>query len=1164
MRIIFFQLPPLGKHTACQRSFTNYLSKEITLNQLWDVSRKYFDLSDEKVKHFILSCMMLKKDIEVYCDDVILTKDVKDIISDTGHLYSVGITEDSLWTLLTGYTRKESTIGNSAFELLLEIAKAGEKGINTMDLAQMTGQDPRSVTGRIKKINHLLASSQLIYKGHVVKLLKLKKFSHDAGDTNPYINIRDHLATIVDVVKRSKNGIRQIIDLKRELKFDKEKRLSKAFIAAIAWLDEKGYLQKVLVVSPKNPAIKIRCVKYVKDIPDSKGSPTFEYDSNSADEDSILDNKGSLEDEDSVEGLDNFNATDLLQDQGLVMEDKENVRKNKVLLNRFYPLQNQAYDIADKSGIKGISTMDVVNRITGKEFQRAFTKSSEYYLESLDKQKGNTGDHRLFRIYDFEGKKKFFRLFTAQNFQRLTNAEDKISVAKGFDEPGKSHSDLKTLNEDNFVALNNTIRFTRDSDGRDIFFWHGDLKIPPDSKKTPNNKRKRQAKTTTGASVARNNVLTPKRIKVEQRVDTTQELKGIGESPGPSKGGVAKGRVVNFGGFSAGSLRSLQRQRAILKVMDAVGGVAYLREQFYESVSKYMSSATTLDKKTVRGDVDLMVENKKLGARTEPVSGRKIIFLPSIGEDAIQSYILREKDSKKATFTDVIHDTDIYFFDQTEKNRFHRGKKSVERIRKFQNRQKNAKSKALEGPDSKKGMLVSVSDGKPKNKDKKSSAKKTQLVIEADKGTKTIYHAGTKEGVHALVRAVVITKSIRNEIMWNEITKLFPNNSLDNLKKKWTARRVRMGYSGWRAYVDKWKKMLVLAIKGESISLKDVEELDLPKLLEIWTSFDEKEVKRSLYLYKSHKENKKRFTLIRDDTLVHCNNDLAMSSMIQREISSLKKTYSIRVAEFAKDLSNAQSNDYIRTVIRSILIDNSSTARNEIEALKNVGKESIDNVIMDMAKEKQIYLHGSRLECTNTLPEILESKGNCKDFEIASEYRNKVNELLEAGNGIVINQEPSDISSWILIDLISNELLNVDIIPMMRNVRPLTYTSRRFEVRTLTPPLILYAKSRAKLSRSKKATVKIPLGKPFSRLWVDGSGAIRPKIWKQVITMVVNEVKFHPGITLSMLQLRCREVLSLHEISEICTWLLERQVLMNMDFGGFSVDHSWYSIFESR
>lgn len=200
---------------------------------------------------------MMKKDIEVYCDNVMVTKNAKDIISDTDQLYSVGITEDSLWTLLTGYTKKESTIGNSAFELLLEVAKAGEKGINTMDLAQVTGQDPRSVTGRIKKINHLLTSSQLIYKGHVVKLLKLKKFNHDGGDDNPYINIRDHLATIVEVVKRSKNGIRQIIDLKRELKFDKEKRLSKAsFHCCDCMVGRKRVFKKSACGVPKESCYK--------------------------------------------------------------------------------------------------------------------------------------------------------------------------------------------------------------------------------------------------------------------------------------------------------------------------------------------------------------------------------------------------------------------------------------------------------------------------------------------------------------------------------------------------------------------------------------------------------------------------------------------------------------------------------------------------------------------------------------------------------------------------------------------------------------------------------------------------------------------------------------------------------------------------------------------
>ena len=110
--------------------------------------------------------------------------------------------------------------------------------------------------------------------------------------------------------------------------------------------------------------------------------------------------------------------------------------------------------------------------------------------------------------------------------------------------------------------------------------------------------------------------------------------------------------------------------------------------------------------------------------------------------------------------------------------------------------------------------------------------------------------------------------------------------------------------------------------------------------------------------------------------------------------------------------------------------------------------------------------------------------------------------------------------------------------------------------------MIIYAKSQRKWNTPKNSAVKIPLGKPFSRLWVDGSGSIRSNIWKQVVTMVVNEVKFHPGITLSRLQFRCHEVLSLHEISEICRWLLERQVLMNTDFNGFWVNHNWYSIFE--
>lgn len=60
------------------------------------------------------------------------------------------ISEDRLYMFLTGYRKKECLVGGLAFDLLVEIAKTKEKGINTMDLAQVTSQDPRSITGRIK------------------------------------------------------------------------------------------------------------------------------------------------------------------------------------------------------------------------------------------------------------------------------------------------------------------------------------------------------------------------------------------------------------------------------------------------------------------------------------------------------------------------------------------------------------------------------------------------------------------------------------------------------------------------------------------------------------------------------------------------------------------------------------------------------------------------------------------------------------------------------------------------------------------------------------------------------------------------------------------------------------------------------------------------------
>lgn len=1078
--------------------------------------------------------------------------------------YTLKISEDTLWTILTGYRKKEANIGGFAFELLLEIAKARDKGINTKDLALATSQDPRSITGRVKKISHLICSVQMIYKGHVVKLLKLKRYLESDNAVKPYVNLRDYLGQIVDVVKKSKNGVRQIIDLKRELKFDSEKRLSKAFIAAIAWLDEKEYLKKVLLVSPTNPSVKIRCVKYLRDyVQEDKSTNDFDYESEPGD-DPLDDDKLGLEEEDAYEGLDSSNATNILQEEGLLVQDEKSTEKDEILMNRFYPIQNQTYDMTEEAGLQGISTMEVIKRLTGKDYKRAFTKSSEYYVESVGKPKSNVDEYCIVRVYDFEGRKKFYRFFTEENFKTLTGVSQE-PVSGRFEPIEKHTQSLAELNESNFIPLSSSLRFI-DNGGRESFFWNGEIKSPVNAS-LRGRKRKQEDVAAIQKAISVNN----KRRSIKQK----EKLPFL-SSPGPGVAGrdIAdspstandndggnKSRVLEIGGFSAGSLRSLWRQRAILEVVKKAGGVTYLREQFFEDVSHYMGSNTLLDKKTVRGDVNLMLQNDKLRMEDEPHTGKRIVYLPEVDPNAISSYIIKDKDNKKAYFKDVIHNTDIYFFDQTEKHRFHRGVKSAERVRNYQNRSKPKKGSQGKAWKEKTEDALSLQRQYKLSRDlaavgEKGLPKKNE---KTERGKKALFQVGNKLGVRALIMAVVITKSIKNEILWDEITRLFPSNSLSNLKKQWTAQRIKMGHVGWRAYVDKWRKILVSATREESITLEDVERLDLPKLIDLWITSDADEDQRPILLYRDYVENKKRYTLIRDEKNVGLKSGLAMSSMIQRETSSLKKIFVYDDCKISsKQLPSWGTEGDVRAVIRSILYDNPDTSREKIEILSMIPKELVDKVIMDMAKEKHLYLQGSRLEATDTIKEFLQARGNYKMFEQCEIYRNKLEEMFHAGNGVIISEEIPDIASWIFIDLIAHSKVNLDIIPTVDGSQKLSYVTRRLGIRGLTPPLIMSAKRSTKLT--KETQVPLPMGEPNSKLWVDGMGCLRQDVWKCLLSMITNEILYNPGITIDKLEQNCSFVLSKRELSDICAWLLEKDLASETPFEGLQAGHEWYTL----
>lgn len=1158
-----------------------YNKGSIQINKIWDI----FNISHETMQKFVLQCCLANEDVMlIQTGKPVPNKnefDLQLLLNDTEGEYSLQLQEDRLWIILTGYNKKESKVGNYAFDLLLEIAHAKEKGINTMELAKATKQDPRSITGRLKTIEYLFQSVQLIYKGHVVKKLTLTKFASQNDDNNTntptsdgshYVSMRQHLETIVNIVKNSKNGVRQINDLRREMKFDKQKRASKSFLAAVNWLAVRGYLRIVLVIPPNNPDVKVRCVQYQRDYVNKNDG---DFDDESSSDDNEEDTAGPEDDEEEVyEGIEKANGNSVLTDQGVITEEKNNaksvIEKNEMLMNRFYPVQNQTYALSEKTGERGLSTIDAMKLICGKDFQRSYAKSSEYFLSIAGKRNNYTSGLKLFKIYDFEGKKKFYRTFTEENFNKCFDNEvrDDIGVFKALP---KQTTSLATLDKKNYSAMNPTVRFGIDKDGKEVFFWHGEdpeeldfVKEKKVSRKTgsrDNSKRKQD-------NVFSEEQHTIKKFKTNETngaVNSTDldEKEYVTLSEPISTKSSATKSIISVNGFHANSLASLKRQKNVLTLLKKYGGFAFIRENFFDELSKMLGSTTTIDKKTLDNDISFLCKNNKVVLKSDKVLKKKYIYLPELDEDTVENFLTEDKDTKKDDLLDVIPHNDLYFFDAEEEKKFNNESKALQRLRKFK---ENAAAKSATTSTKPKRKRK---PREPKTKTVKDSSTKKLIKIKTIKPDSNYNISGNdsipklsfllkKETLPVLIKAVVITKSITKEIQWSAVSRLFPKNSLGNLKKKWATRRIRMGNSGLKLLVQKWRSILVEGIKKETVTMEDVEQLHLSTLLKLWLDHEDDGDVNSVKLYQTYEDNKNKYILAADPQQNSARMSNVLSSMIQRETFLLKETYTVTNSfSNTNKYEKSDAENKIRSVVRSILIDKPSADANEIQALKDISQELVEKTLVEMAREKQIYLKGSRLELNATVGEFFENNENVDLFKKAAAYSVKLEGLLQSGNGVIISDEPQDISTIGLIDVIERKLVDVYEVPMEKQDYRFYYTSRKFEIDTLTPPLILTVKDKTKRFYANPKSEHIPLDTPYSRLWVNAQGGLRESVWKKCICFIVYTIIFRPGITIGRLLDYCNQILSFSELSTICHWLSTKGYLQELPFGGYSVSTEW-------
>ncbi|CCH46700.1 Transcription factor tau subunit [Wickerhamomyces ciferrii] len=418
--------------------------------------------------------------------------------------YFIRVTSDYQCLVLTGLPKENNPIIGRAYDLLVEIAKSRKEGIDTLTLTQKTGQDKRSLTTRIKNLGNLVVKVPILKNGRNLSLLTLTKFFDNAAyNKNPIksekeekfiINVEDIRLRIINALKNAKHNIRQTADLKRELEMDKSSKLSRNFKSITTYLEEKQFLEKVFVVSPKPPKRQFLALKYLKDyIPKNQRD---QNDNDDLDDDDDIPDDDDEEQElnedlidDNLKDLENEAPTSLTNVENIEITSSKN-SKNYTIFNRIFPLQNQIFQLVNNSGTSGLSTNDLLDTVLGRSYDRLFTKVMECYTpENLIP---NIANHSIVRHYDFQGKVKFYRYLTRPNFLKFSGQDQDLNGSTLLTyEP--TNTSLKELNKKHFTTLNSGVSVVTTLDGHKYLQWFGSQVIegstPSKSKKKKTTKK---------------------------------------------------------------------------------------------------------------------------------------------------------------------------------------------------------------------------------------------------------------------------------------------------------------------------------------------------------------------------------------------------------------------------------------------------------------------------------------------------------------------------------------------------------------------------------------------------------------------------------------------------------------------------------------------------
>lgn len=1113
-------------------------------------------------------------------------------------------TPDTQWYYLTGLgssKRLRVQLGEFPFQLLCEISKYGARGIYSPDLCKATGQDPRSLTLRLKKLEDLgFIIKKNVYNeknSQHTHLCVHRKFAEgeiessnnaEDEDFDSSRNVAKLKHCIMQSLKVAPNHLRGFRDLKRELKLDKGRSSGKFFRSIVEYLHRHGYAERLMVKDPNQPQL-VYCIKYVKDIP-KNADAISEY-------------------VDILDGIDD------LQGQ----EDEEYDKEIIPSFNILFPVLYQLYSYILKSKQSGITSMELIRNLTGASDYRPVVKildSLSLYMsdggkiKSLKDAMAPCQEDSIVRAYDFEGKFKFYRYFSLKYYEGEVNHPARIPTSNRVTH--RENELLINLNRKYFQPLGKITGGTllkgkkrKAEENKNEQKKEKKVKSEshfPNGRRGRGRPKKNETSGTIGVKPETDEALENRKNLI---IDTPATKK---ESEHPSEltaSGTQQHEVSSETNSSqrkmnikknavSGSLKATKRRNELLNIIKEMGGVTYTTAYLCRKLDTKLGNSTITDKKTLARDVSLLIAEGKLEVQDisfirsgQPIN-RKLLILASADLRPSQAVInlVKEKCTEDLGVKLIIPNNRRVI--EGEVTIYAGAPKKVSKVvRKRKLRLQSLNEPIKENPEileeslkehqkkgetkvfpkeeqSRTGTLSSLVPQKALRKRKTHQKGLARGLSNYNKKSRHISFG--KEDATTLFRAVVICRAFkRGAINFDQVVDLFPEMTAGELKVKWTLIRKLMG--GLPAVlkgISCFENIVMRAIKDGQLAPSDLECINLVFFMDLWRTYDAVAYEGidGNPLYKTRKANENVYAVV---ILGHNSQDLYEqledNSMRQKDIILGATTFSyqpeaeIQIPGFDKE----------KTVLRSIfrVSEESFSGEKVNQILSNYDDNAIKSASLELMKDKELVHFSNNEEhakfiLTERVYNVLSLKGlNVSDYKDAARFIDSIDAVCLTGKGLILSPGITSGEMAALLTLLSHS--KVDMVHVDRPYRFDGYESRLIDKEKLSCDIVLTRRGHKELLPPLKS-VPVPIGKPCSHIWIDIYGKVDTELYKKIIASVLYYIIFRPGISRKVLFTKLKPILGYNDFVNVMDWLSATKCIKIGSYGGYWANSNWFTI----